>query len=560
MKNLPFSQRLKSKLKIVPGDNLYEEETKFIEEYENKVAELTKNANLAFFNASISGKPEDYKIASDLQIELNKIYSNNDAFKELQKFKNGEIDDPLIKRQIDLIYNEYAANQFDTDLQKEIIELSTSIEERYSTFRASLYGRDLTDNELDEILKTSESETELKAAWEASKIIGEQVHEDIIKLVKLRNKAATQTGYENYHQMSLILSEQNPADMDNLFDELNELTLKTFSELKDEIDNYLSEKYNVSIDNLKPWHYQDKYFQQGPKIYNVDYNRYYKDENTVELTRKYFNSINLEVDSILENSDLFEKENKYQHAYCTDIDRNGDIRIVCNIKHNQQWMGTMLHEMGHAVYDKYISPKLPWQLRSHSHILTTESIAMLFGRFSTNPYWIDSMLHIGEDEVNRIKDESFKSLRLEQLVFSRWTQVIYRFEKEMYSNPDADLNSYWWDLVERFQLIKKPSGRNRPDWAAKIHIALYPAYYHNYMLGELLASQLQFYITKKVLQLEDVYKETFSGQKEVGEYLQHLFFSPGAVYDWNELVVKSTGELLSPKYYAEQFIYSEELI
>ena len=338
------------------------------------------------------------------------------------------------------------------------------------------------------------------------------------------------------------------------------MTFRTFSELKDEIDEHLLEKYGVSSDNLKPWHFQDKYFQQGPKIYNVDYNRYYKDYDIVDLTRKYYNSINLEVDSILGNSDLFEKENKYQHAYCTDIDRSGDIRIVCNIKHNQQWMGTMLHEMGHAVYDKYISQNLPWQLRSHSHILTTESIAMLFGRLSTNPYWIDSMLQIGEDEVNRIKDESYKLLRLEQLVFSRWTQVIYRFEKEMYSNPDADLNSYWWDLVERYQLIKRPAGRNKPDWAAKIHIALYPAYYHNYMLGELLASQLQYYISRKVLQHDDVYKETFAGQKDAGEYLKHLFFSPGALYNWNELVIKATGEPLSPKYYAEQFIYSEELI
>ena len=30
-----------------------------------------------------------------------------------------------------------------------------------------------------------------------------------------------------------------------------------------------------------------------------------------------------------------------------------------------------------------------------------------------------------------------------------------------------------------------------PDWAAKIHIATNPVYYHNYMLGEMMASQLQ---------------------------------------------------------------------
>ncbi|MCK7529636.1 MAG: hypothetical protein MZV63_00520 [Marinilabiliales bacterium] len=39
------------------------------------------------------------------------------------------------------------------------------------------------------------------------------------------------------------------------------------------------------------------------------------------------------------------------------------------------------------------------------------------------------------------------------------------------------------------RLLAKPEGRNMPDWATKIHVALYPCYYHNYLLGELLASQ-----------------------------------------------------------------------
>lgn len=531
-----------------------EEEKQFIKEYEALVIDLTTRANKAFFDASISGKPEDFEQASQLQLELNKIYSDPEAFKKLKKYQSRNIEDPILKRQIELIYNEYAGNQFDLKLQEDIVKLSAKIEERFSTFRASINGKQLTDNEIDDILKTSESESALRSAWEASKKIGEFVAADIIELVKLRNKAATQMGYDNYHQMSLTLSELNVEELDQLFDELNELTGSAYKGLKNDIDIFISNKINCSSSDLKPWHFKDKFFQQGPKIYNVDYDKYFKDRNVVELTSKYFTSLNLEVDSILESSDLYEKENKYQHAYCTDINRNGDIRIVCNVKNNQHWMGTMLHEMGHAVYDKYISEKLPWQLRSHSHILTTESIAMLFGRFSSNPYWINAMLNIGEEEINKISENSFKSLRLEQLVFSRWTQVIYRFEKALYENPDSDLNSLWWQLVERYQLIKKPENRNKPDWAAKIHIALYPAYYHNYMLGELLASQLQFYITTKVLKKDDVMKEAFVNQPEVGEYLKHLFFSSGALYSWHDLVIKATGEQLSPKYYAKQFL------
>ena len=33
-------------------------------------------------------------------------------------------------------------------------------------------------------------------------------------------------------------------------------------------------------------------------------------------------------------------------------------------------------------------------------------------------------------------------------------------------------------------------GHNEPDYAAKIHIVTTPVYYHNYMLGEMFASQV----------------------------------------------------------------------
>ena len=74
------------------------------------------------------------------------------------------------------------------------------------------------------------------------------------------------------------------------------------------------------------------------------------------------------------------------------------------------------------------------------------------------------------------------------------------------------------------------------------------------MLGELLASQLHNYITTKVLKLEKNNNESFVGRKKVGDYLKYLFFSYGALYPWNELIKKATGEELTPEYYAEQFV------
>lgn len=525
----------------------------FLKYYENKVVELSRENALSYFEASISGKPEDYRRSSELQLKLGKIFTNKEDFAKLKSFKeSGQIVEPLLKRQLELIYNSYAENQYEEKLLEEIIALSTKVEEAFATYRADVGGKSLTDNQIDEILSESTNSVELEETWKASKQIGSLVEIDVIELVKKRNLAANQLGYKNYHEMSLLLSEQSAEEIEILFDELDELTRNAFVKLKSEIDSFLCQKHSITPEQLMPWHYQDKFFQHGPKIYSVELDSYLKEKGIEQLTKEYFNGIGLNIDDLISKSDLYEKEGKYQHAYCTDIDRRGDVRVVCNIKQTHRWMSTMLHEFGHAAYDKFINPILPWSLRSHAHIFTTEAIAMMFGRFTSIPVWLKDVVGISNEESEKISSACFNSLRLEQLVFTRWVQVMYRFEKSMYENPDQDLNSLWWKLVERYQLIKKPAGRNNADWASKIHVALYPAYYHNYMLGELLASQLYGFVTKNILCPDD--SASFSNNKKVGEFLKNEFFAPGASQNWRELIQNAIKEPLSAKHYASQFI------
>jgi peptidyl-dipeptidase A len=417
-----------------------------------------------------------------------------------------------------------------------------------------LGGKQVTDNEIEDILTKSKDSKILKEAYLASKEVGKLVAKDVIALVKKRNAIAKELGFKNYHDMSLRLSEQDPEEIESLFNELDSLIKGVFIKEKSNMDDILAKEYKIKKEELMPWHYQNRFFQEAPKIYNLDLDTYYKDKNIEQITASYYKSIGLPIDDILKKSDLYERKGKYQHAYCIDIEKVKDVRVVCNIKPNFSWMGTMLHEFGHASYDKYIDLNLPWDLQSAAHIFTTEAIAMMFGRLASNAQWMQDMLKISDKEKNKIKENGFKSLRLQQLVFSRWAQVMFRFEKSMYENPDQDLNKLWWDLVEKYQMIKKPEGRNEPDWASKIHIASSPCYYHNYQLGELLASQLNHYITFNILKAKDVNNQSFANRKEVGEYLKTKVFAPGMRYRWDIMIEKATGEKLTPKYYAEQFV------
>ena len=156
--------------------------------------------------------------------------------------------------------------------------------------------------------------------------------DDLIELVKLRNKAARKVGFDNYHTLSIVTGEQNIKDLDRIFDELCELTSEPFARLKEDLDRILAAKCGVAVTELMPWHYHDPFFQETPMVYDLDLDVYYEDKDIKELAKEFYAGIGLPVESILANSDLYEREGKNPHAFCTDIDRQGDVRILCNIK------------------------------------------------------------------------------------------------------------------------------------------------------------------------------------------------------------------------------------
>ena len=526
----------------------------FIDQHVAVSSEKYRNLCSSYFDAITSWETEKFALAADAQLARDTLYASKEHFQQIQNFRLANIADPLLQRQLDVLFFSYQAKQIDEKKLKEMVEIQNTIEQKFSLFRAKIDGKEYTDNEIEDILSNSHDSEQVKQTRLASKVVGSVVVPDVIQIIKLRNQTAKDLWYKNYHDMSLRLSEQDPAQIDILFHELDELTRDAFAQEKKNIDEYLSKKFGIEKDQLRPWHYQNRYFQEAPKIYQIDLDTYYQDKDIVELSRKYYESIWLPVESILAASDLFERPGKYQHACCIDVDKMWDVRIVCNITPNAKWMSTQLHELGHAAYDIYIDDTVPFVLREPAHIFTTEAIAMLFGRLASNPQWMHDMLGISEEEKQKIADSCFRTLRLEQLTFSRWAQVMYHFEKNMYANPDQDLNMLWWNLVEKYQMITRPEWRNEPDRATKIHIATSPCYYHNYLLGELLASQLYYHIVEQVLHSSEYKLQSFYAKPEVGKYLKENIFTPGNIYHWNTMIEKATGEKLTAKYYAKQFV------
>ncbi len=531
--------------------------TDFIVAHEAKMKPLVKEIAKVEFAAAVSGKDEDYKKAAELNIKLTAIYANKEEYDKLVAInKSDVIKDDLLKRQLDVLLNEYRFHQYDKQKMADMINAWRKLEQRFAVFRATIDSTEYSSNELNAIMSTSTDSEELKKAWEASKMVGEEVVVDFIKLVKMRNDAAKSVGFKNYFEMRLILSGQDPAELKTLYEEFDVLTRGPYSGLKKEIDQFLSERYDVAADKLMPWHYQDLFFQNAPEIYKVNYDIYYEGKDLVGLAKKYFKGIGLEIDDVIANSDLFDKKGKSPAGFSADIDREGDVRILLNVKEIESSMTSMLYESGFAVYLKNISRDLPFFLRTPAHFCTNDAVATMFSRLSTDPKWLNEYLEIPEEEIEKIVEDASKQLRLQKFVFAQWAQVMYNFERDLYENPNQDLNVLWWKYVRDYQLMNEPVGRNeKPDWATKIHFITDPCTYHNYIIGELYASQIQYYLTQNVSKGNE--NTSCMNSPDVGKFLIEKIFAPGAKMNWKDLIKYSTGESLNPDYYKMQYISVE---
>jgi peptidyl-dipeptidase A len=531
-----------------------EKAKKFVATHEAKLRPLEIASGLAWWEANTTGTKEAYAKKEEAQNKIDAALANADTFKELKAIheKRKEIKDAAIARCIEVLYLTYLEKQVDPKLLQQMVAKANAVEKAFNVFRAKVDGKEMADSELRKVLKESKDSARRQAVWEAAKEVGKVVEADLKELVKLRNQAAKQLGFKNFHQMMLTLNEQNTDDLMKLFDELDALTREPFTAAKTEIDQKLAAACGIKVEDLRPWHYHDPFFQESPAVFAGSLDAPYVKADILKLCREFYQGIGLPIDDVLARSDLYEKKGKSPHAFCTDIDRDGDVRVLANIVANEYWMGTMLHELGHAVYSsKNIPQTLPYTLRGEAHILTTEGVAMMFERFSKSRRFLTKM------GVN-VEDKDFdataaKMLRNQLLIFSRWCQVMLRFEKSMYENPEQDLNKLWWDLVEKYQQVKRPTGRSAPDYGSKIHVVSAPVYYHNYMMGQLFASQVHHTITREVLKEDDPDKAIYVGNKEVGQFMKKRVFEPGKMLPWNELTKYATGKELEAKAFAQDF-------
>lgn len=518
----------------------------FLSDFIPRVSRKSTQLNKSLWILETTGSQDAADLKADLDTEVRLLFHDSTIYQKLQVWdKDPTIVDPFLKRQLNVLIRAFKQNQIPKALLEETAQKEAALSMSYATFRPDLDGKQMTENEIRDVLKKEKSPAKRQAAWEASKKIGEVLAPQILSLVNLRNQAAASLGYPDYFQMQLDLQEVDSTWLLKTLDDLAQKSDHAYAKLIHEIENVQSKEFGVPVSLLGPWAWCDPFCQEDP----LDTQELDQLVSGVDISRTsaaFYKAMGIDVSPILQRSDMFERPGKNQHAFCIHIDRSGDVRTLNNVKDSLKWLETVLHELGHAIYELGFDPHLPWLLREPPHMIPTEAMALFAGRQAYRYDSLGSLVGTSADK-EMLRKKADLSLRRRELIFSRWVLVMTAFESELYRNPNQDLNALWWKFVEKYQKIQPPKNRQgRWDWATKYHIGLAPVYYFSYLLGEMFASSIQEVLAAQA-------GSTSLSSEKAGRFLNEKLFQPGNRMSWSDLVAHVTGKPLNSEAWIREF-------
>lgn len=521
---------------------------RFILEEEEFERDLGVRLRQTSWEFSTTGDEATQERLRELMFEHRSHYADPERFRRIVAWRGAGAarGDELLARQLDDLWRDYLGAQDDPATREKIVRLTAEQQGLFNRFRARLDGKEWSENELnDELAETADPER-ARRLWEAAKQIGHEAEARALRLVELRNESARGQGFRDAYARGLALAEVDEALLFRLLDGLAERSEAPYRAAKAKMDAELAGRFRIGVAELRPWHYGDPFFQRPPRAAGPALDGYFEGKVPEELATAACDSIGLDPRPILARSDLYPRAGKNQHAFCMTVQPGGsDVRILCNNTQSHRWTATTLHELGHALAAEYANRSLPQGLRLWPNSIIAETESQTIERMASDERWFAEVVGVEPRVAVGLAHQLHERDRLAQLIMTRWCLVMAHFEQALYQDPGQDLRTLWWDLVERFQLVERPEGRNEPDWAAKIHLANFPGNYYAYIVGELVVSQLHNALTRDVGGLY--------GHSEAGAFLRERLYALGSLYSWDEIVRRATGEPVGVEAYAEEW-------
>ena len=477
---------------------------------------------------------------------------------------NRDLLTPLQIRQLEaLLYRAADKPQTVPQVVRERIAVETDQVEKLYGFSYGLEGRELSTNEIDELLRSEKSMAERLRVWQASKEVGGVLKSGLERLQRLRNQTVQALDYEDFFSYQVSDYGMTTPEMIDLMSQINLEVRPLYRQLHTWVRHHLASEYAQPVPDLIPAHWLPNRWGQdwsaliSAEGFDLDVALEAQDpEWLVRQAERFYVSLGFSPlpATFYERSSLYPLApdvgyKKNNHASAWHLDLAADVRSLMSVENNASWYETIHHELGHVYYFlSYTNSDVPLLLRGGANRAFHEGIGSLMGLAAMQPRFVE-VVGLAPEEMERDRIRMLLKEALNYIVFIPWSAgVMTEFEHDLYASqmPPPDWNRHWWELKAHYQGIAAPGnrdGRELCDPSTKTHINDDPAQYYDYALSNLLLFQLHNHIAREILG-EDPHDTNYYDRSEVGRFLGQIM-RPGASVDWRRLLRQTTGRDLS---------------
>lgn len=482
-------EELAGRLKAASGA---EEQVSLYKEAETLLGHLSTQATLCSIRSTIDTRDAFY--------EAEQAYNDEQApllEEQVQKFHEALVSSPfrreLEERMGSLLFRniEMELRSFSPEivpLMQEENRLSTEYQKLYASAKVPFQGKELTIAQLGPY-KESTDRAVRRAALEAEGgfFDGHRAEFDQLfdQLVKNRTQQAKLLGFESFVELGALRRQRNcysPAELAAFRDQVARDLVPLTGKLKDR------QAKRLGIADFK-FHDNALKFKDGSAVPQGT------PEEILAAGRKMYEELSPEtaefIQVMFENElfDVLAKEGKAPGGYCTGLEDYGYPFIFSNFNGTSGDVDVLTHEAGHAFADYTAirtvdihALRCPTMEGAETHSMSME--------FLTAPWH-----HLFFGDLTAKYELSHAE---DALLFIPYGCLVDHFQEEVYRRPDMtpdERNETWLRLERRYRpyldFDNLPFYARGAGWQRQLHIYLYPFYYIDYCLAQIMS--LQFF-------------------------------------------------------------------
>ena len=482
---------------------------RYLDEVEANLESLAEHIGQLSFQRFVD-KKSNPEIAR-LETERGQILRNPQLAETVDQWVD-KVEDPILKRRLEVWKNSLLTAKVPS--HPEVMRLTRELNERMVAHKYDVAGRLVDLGEVRGILRGNPDRNLREAAFKSYAELSRQLAPELLALINLRNTLAQELGFANYVDLTMEVNGMSTAQVEGLLTELTEATNEVYSQI-------LSRgAAALGIDEIAPWDVQYILEQGG----GIDKSKFPKDK-LKESLRLWLKGMGHELSELGISPEIVDIP---YNGLCMGITRK-DIRILFNPQDGFAYYKTAYHELGHALHSA-LNAQEHYILRRESGIFT-EGIAEIFGYVPQHPLWLKEM-GLTEEEVEGAQQALLGPL----FHYLRQRTAYCLFEHAMYRDTTQDLHQLMAEVDAKVLGCTVDSAER---WAANGWFISYPVYWHNYVIADVIASQIHE-------QLREKHGELYNSQ-EAFDYVVRTYICPGASKPWLEKIREGTGYELKAK-------------